>query len=150
MGFAEDKAAFEAAHPIKAMAEFDNALPPDSMLPGFIVLGMKPDGEWVGSVEGSFSLGTESGRTRFFWSGDATSNFGTSHFVDGQADAQEQLDWSLKSAPDIAWAVFDVTDPDLPVTLDWRRWWWANQPAYTLSGVLSKYSARNVDFTPKR
>lgn len=116
-------------------------------LPGYIVLGREPgQNSFLGSIEGSFSMDVSKDRTQFHWSGNAVSNIGTKHVLDGKADAEEELARLVKARPDVEWAIYDAHADDLPVLVDWDGWRHANEPSDRLSGVRDKFTARNPRF----
>lgn len=120
-------------------------------LPGYVLLGRTAaDNAYQGYVEHSFSLSLDRDRTHFYWSGDAVSNFGTRHKLDGKAHAEKDMEHLRKSRPDMEWAMYDARDAaTLPVVLDWDDWLDGHEPAQTLSGVKDKYRARNIRFRMK-
>lgn len=115
---------------------------------GYIILGHAPgDNSFQGFVEHSFSMAWDKRSVNFFWSGAATSNFGTKHVLDGKANAEEYVKKERLLHPDWQIEAWSVRDPTLPVTLDWDRWVEAH--AYnpnTMSGVTDKFAARNFRF----
>ena len=117
-------------------------------LPGYICLAVLPSEEWyTGLVENSFSMSTSPHATQFFWSGQARSNFGTSHEMDGWKNARRRTDEFQKKNPGSRVFIFDArNEEDLPVRIDWERWLLDSRPAYNLSGVTNKYGARNLAF----
>lgn len=115
--------------------------------PGYIILGRAPgQNAFLGKVEGSFAMDISTDRTQFHWSGNAVSNLGTRHVLDGKADAEEELARLRKDRPDVEWVIYDAHAEDLPVLIDWDGWRRANEPAETLSGVRNKFTARNPHF----
>jgi hypothetical protein len=120
-------------------------------LPGYIVLGReKDDNAYFGIVEHSFSLGTDKDRTQFYWTCDnASSNFGGSFKVNGQKMAEEAKEYWSKQRPNAEFEIWDISDPDIPVAIDWDQWRIDHAPADTLSGVKHKFGSRNPKFFMK-
>lgn len=120
-------------------------------LEGFLILGRPKGGNsYQGFVENSFSMGWSPNYVNFWWSGEATSNFGTKHKIDGRADAEHYLAEERRLRPDWDIEIFDAKDENLPVVLDWDGW--VDAHAYnpnTLSGVSDKFRARNFRFEMK-
>lgn len=117
-------------------------------LEGYVILGLPPGrNAYQGYVENSFTMDWEPDYVNFFWSGNATSNFGTSHIVDGKANAEYYIEKLRRDNPEWKIDVWDVRDENLPVKLDWDAW--VEAQAYnpnTLSGVTNKHKARNFKF----
>jgi hypothetical protein len=95
-------------------------------------------------------MGWDSDHVLFWWSGPATSNFGSKHVLDARADATHALEHLKKLQPDWDIVLYDVRDEALPVILDWDGWIEAQAfNPNTLSGVSNKFKARNMKFTMK-
>ena len=70
--------------------------------------------------------------------------------MDGRQYAEDMIEKFRNDYPDWDFDIHDAHDEDaLPVVLDWNQWAMACRPAATLSGVLDKYGARNIQFTMK-
>ena len=119
-------------------------------LPGYICLAVMPGDKWyTGLVERSFSIGTDTRATQFFWTGTAHSILGA-HDLDGWKNAKDRADKFEERHPGARVFIFDARgDGELPVTLEWEKWLLDSRPAYTLSGVADKYGARNIGFQIK-
>ena len=117
-------------------------------LEGYIVLGWDPaSGKYLGYVENSFSMSVSTERTQFHWSGTAYSNFGTTHQLDGSVAADREIQYLSKEYPQYQWEKYDVHDSGIPVHLDWDEWRADSaRDDKKLSGVVSKYGARNPRF----
>jgi hypothetical protein len=134
----------------KKVEDYENT-PMTDDLPAFIILGRKPgDNAYTGYVEHSFSMGESKDESLVFWSSqNAASNFGGKFVVDGRKKAENHLNILRQKDAKTEWEIYDVTDENIPVVLNWQIWHWANEPDYTLSGVRDKYRARNVKFSIK-
>lgn len=114
-------------------------------MPGYVVLGKRKGGNaYSGLTENSFSMGLEVDYVLFFWW--ITNSWGYRTADEARKDAEDHRDKYNKSHPDMDFEVWDVRDPNLPITLDWEGWVVANESADTLSGVRNKYRARNFKF----
>lgn len=120
-------------------------------LAGYVILVRKTaDEPYEGYVEQSFGMGFDPKRVNFWWSGEAHSNFGTKHTIDGRESAMRHAETIEKNHPDWSVEVWDAHNEDLPIVIDWNAW--ADAQAHdpnTLSGVSDKYKARNAPFTVK-
>lgn len=123
------------------------------ILEGFFVLSEHPvDGGFVSEVENSFSLSTSHDRAQFHWSSEyATSNLGGCFQIDGRETAERAKRRLETQFPQgLAFRVWEVHDPELPIAPDWRAWEAASQPSErTWSGVVDKFGARNVSYEMK-
>lgn len=127
----------------------DSGLP---LLSGFMVLSeRKMEDTYHSVIECSWSIELSTDRAQFYWSSQkATSNFGGSFAVDGRKHADEMKAWAEKQLPDFPFKVWDVRDPALPIELNWKAWERAHEPSdRNISGVVDKFTARNVPFKCK-
>ncbi len=118
--------------------------------PGYVVLGKKrTDNSYKAIIERSWSMDLSGDHACFFWSSDnATSNLGGRFKVDGLADAKHNMAKFAKDS-DMEFTIFDVHSDDLPIIIDWDCWRECSKPADTMSGVKSKFGARNPRFYMK-
>mgnify|MGYP001769689429 CR=1 FL=1 len=100
-------------------------------MPMRIILRKNESGKIEGLCEESFSMGLYEHSVRIWWSGTAYSNLGTTHTIDGVADAT----CNAKDG-DI---IIDPLSEDCPVEIDWARW----------LSTTSKFSRRNAQFKVK-
>lgn len=106
---------------------------------GLIVLITKPgDDHLYGTVELSFSLDVRENHAFRYW-----------QVPDSKRSrlewAQQDIAMWKKSNPDWKFEIWDLTDPLLPIIVDWSKFDWALEPdADKLSGVRDKYHVRNL------
>lgn len=122
-------------------------------LPSYILLSQRPGEEWFrGYTENSWSLSYDSkDRTYLFQTGTFYGPLGHRHDIDGKEWAEEVRDDYLNDNPDHRAFIFDAFDEKLPVKLDYHRYdryVRDSRPSDTLSGVINKYGARNIKFSP--
>lgn len=137
----------------EAATELDRVELPDGIHEGCIVLRRDKDqNSFRGLVEESFSMDWKEDAVRFWWTGKAYSILGE-HQLDGRKDAEDQAQHYREKYPASEFVVFDVRDPQLPVTLDWDRY--LLNRAYGQSEDpkeerrWSKWHARNVNMAMK-
>ncbi len=99
-------------------------------LPMRIVLRKLDDGTYHGLCEDSFSMSTEPGIARIWWSGKAYSMIGE-HTINGIDDANRN-----SKEGDI---IVDPLSDDCPVQINWDRW----------LSATTKYGKRNASFSTK-
>jgi hypothetical protein len=129
------------------MSEWTQMKKPDCS--GYVVLGQRPgQNSYVGIYEGSFSLHLSEDQVRFWWTGKGTDNLvGAEWDVDGKKDAERIAADYRKGHPNIVFTVWDITDPNLPIEINWDQWREASMPSdKTLSGVKNKGQSRNPFF----
>lgn len=107
-----------------------------SHLPLRVIIRPTDAGQFVGLTEESFSMGWEPDRVRIWWSGNAYSNFGSHHVIDGVKDAE----YNARS-PNAT--IYDPLSEDCPIDVDLEQW------AQDFTAGRSKYLARNAPFKAK-
>ena len=92
-------------------------------LQGYVLLGKKENGSYIGTVEHSFSLGLSKTEIRFWWSGKAVDNvIGAKYILDGKKNALHNKKYWVKKHPEIKFTVYNVDNPNLPIEIDWDSW----------------------------
>lgn len=100
---------------------------------GYIVLGKRTDGRFVGLVEQSFSMGFSLTEVRVWRD---------SGYSKGSETAEKYVAGYRKSYPTTEWNVYRVGSKECPVKIDWT--------SYHKGGKKSKYSWRNLKFIPRQ
>lgn len=106
---------------------------------GYVILVRKPgDPAIYGYIEHSFAMDYSSKCVRFWWSGKGRDNIvGALHTVEGRKNA----DYNAAQIRHEGWdvKVWRVTDPELPVEIDWPGW----------AAAAGKFADRNPNFRMK-
>jgi|SRR6185369_2959240 len=114
---------------------------PDNLAkPCYVVLGKRPtDNAYQAVIERSFSMDV---------SGEACNLFAATKYGDGLEVAEHYR--AMFSKGGVEFVIFDVEAEGLPIEIDWAAWAKACAPSdKTLSGVVSKFGARNPPFKMK-
>ena len=118
-------------------------------LQGYIILIKKPnDSNLYGPIEDSFSLNITKNQTFFYWDSRGSKLW---REMDGKKWVEKDLEYWKRQHPDWEMKVYNPRDNDnLPIVIDWEVWLDAHIPSnQSLSGVKSKYWARNLQFREK-
>ena len=105
---------------------------------GYIVLGSgRATNGFKGVIELSFGMDLHDERANFFWTGTAHTIIGEIE-LDGKKNAEYYRDHFSKTRPHMTFEVWDVDDPDLPVSIDWDPFPWGQK--------ASVFNSRNLRF----
>ena len=107
------------------------------LLPIRIVLKQE-QGQVLGLVEKSFSLDWDRTRVNIFWSGEAFSNLGTTHILDGATHAE-------KDALHFKATSYNPLLRNCPVVINWKQW----LEAFSATSHSNKFFRRNAAFSVK-
>lgn len=97
----------------------------------YIIIGKKPDGEYLGYVEYSFSMGYEAKWVKLW----------RLHKHFNISDLQKMSRSTCKEHPKIQWVLYRVGSKNCPVKINWAY--------YHLEGKYKKFTRRNLHFCKK-
>ena len=123
---------------------------------GYIILGKRKKGSYVGYCENSFTMGFDNKRVKVWrWDGPSKYSTGTPQeqkqsFINHVAGFMDEL---IPKYPTIEWKIYRVGSKDCPVKIEWASYWRMfainkrhNHRVKNKKNYIATYEARNLRF----